>query len=243
MLRIFLSITVLVTWMACSRIPLLAQAGTASLSGVLQDSSGASIGRNGSVTLETKGDGLLQATQPDLEGRFHFSALPAGTYTVSVRVPGFDNLKIKQTLLAGEGRSLPPIRLNVGSSGCFSNGFDPQWTRFVRARPTLGGLAGNVNAAQKPIVNARVTLVCWLGRECRENPETIRTDAQGNFEFSSIRAGRYLLTIEQQGFLSSINVPFVIVDGLESSYSISLTPCPNGGCMVTPEPKATVCEQ
>jgi hypothetical protein len=204
-----LSAAGLASWMTCSPFPLLAQEGTASLSGVLQDPTGAAIGGYwnaiggyaATVTLEGAGGGFRRVDHPDQEGRFHFSGLPAGTYTISVRTPYFDSLKVKQTFLAGEERALPPVRLSLGASGaCFSQGIDPVSTRFLAAGPAFGVLAGNVHDGQQPTANARVTLACWLGRHCTDDPEPTRTDPQGDFEFKNIRPGRYVLTIEQQLF-------------------------------------------
>jgi carboxypeptidase family protein len=130
MRSILLSAVGITIW-ACSPFSLLAQDGTASLSGVVQDPTGAAIGGNGSVVLEAAGSGVRQVTQPDQRGSFRFSGLNTGTYTLSVRVPGFDTLKITQIVLAGEQRSLPAVRLSVGGSGCFSSDADPVWTHFL----------------------------------------------------------------------------------------------------------------
>jgi Carboxypeptidase regulatory-like domain len=144
---LFLSAAGLAAWMVCSSFLLLAQDRTASLSGVLQDPTGAAIGGYwnaigeyaASVTLEAAEGGLRQVTHPDRQGRFHFSGLPAGTYTVSTRSPYFDSLKIEQTLLAGEETSWPPVRLVQAGSGCsFSQKIDPVSTRFLAAGPAFG---------------------------------------------------------------------------------------------------------
>lgn len=253
-----LSAAGLATLITCLPWSLLAQDGTASLSGVLQDPTGAAIGGYwnaigeyaASVTLEAAGGGFRQMTHPDQQGRFHFSGLPAGTYTVSTRSPYFDSLKIEQTLLAGEETSWPPVRLVQAGSGCsFSQKIDPVSTRFLAAGPAFGALAGNIHDGQQPTANVRVTLACWRGRGCPDDPEPTRTDLQGDFEFKNVRPGRYVLIIEQQRFFPRVD-DFVVAGGLESSYSLNLTPCPNGDCRVKPsmtstEPgaaKITVCE-
>jgi hypothetical protein len=90
----------------------------------------------------------------------------------------------------------------------------------------------------------------WLaGLVVSEDPEPTRTDTQGDFVFKNVRPGRYVLMIEQQRFFPRVD-DFVVVGGLESSYSLNLTPCPNGDCTVKPPmtsteagtAKITVCE-
>jgi len=231
--------------LACSPLSLHPQGETASLTGVVQDPSGAVIGGNSSVVLEPAGGGVRRETQSDERGVFRFSGLWAGPYTLSIRVPGFDSVKVKQDLLAGEQRSLPPIRLNVGSSGCFSTDPDPERTRFLSAGLSTGGLAGNVKSGLGPVAGARVSLACWLDRGCSENPERTKTDSQGDFEFENIRPGRYLLSVEQDRFFPLVSMGFGVVGGLESSYSFNLTPCPNGDCTVKLDRgkvKVIVCE-
>ena len=91
--------------MAYSPFLLQGQLGAASLSGIVQDPRGAGIGGDGSVILEAAADGVQRVTRSDQGGSFRFSGLPAGTYTLSIRVPGFDSLTIKLLLLGGEQRS------------------------------------------------------------------------------------------------------------------------------------------
>jgi Carboxypeptidase regulatory-like domain len=169
-----LSAAGLATFIMCLPLSLLAQDRAASLSGVLQDANGEPIGGYwndiseyaASVTLEAAEGGFRQMTHPDQQGRFHFSGLPAGTYTVSTRSRYFDSLKIEQTLLAGEETSWPPVRLVQAGSGCgFSQKIDPASTRFLAAGSAFGALAANIHDGQKPSANVRVTLACWLGRQ------------------------------------------------------------------------------
>jgi hypothetical protein len=228
----------LAIWILCSPFPLLAQDKTASLSGVLQDPTGVAIGGYASVTLDSAEDGLRRTIHPDEQGNFHFSGLTAGRYTLSTQVLGFDSLKLDLTLLAGEQRSWPPVRLGLGSSGCFAQHIDPVSIRFLSTGPAFGALAGNVNDGKQQVVNARVKLACYGGGECSD-PGGARTDSQGNFEFNDVRLGRYILTIEHDGLLPLINIPFVVTGGLESSYTFTLPPCPNGDCRVKPPMFAT----
>ncbi len=216
---------------------------TAILTGVVQDPIGIGIW-GAPVILESMSGRARYETRSDQQGVFRFSGLPAGALTLSIRAVGFDLVKAKLDLLAGEQRSLPPIRPNVGPSGCFTADADPVRTRFLSGDPSLGGLVGNVQSGLGPAVGAHVALACWIGRGCT-TPENTVTDSLGNFKIENIHPGRYLMSIEQSGFFLLSNVGFVVAGGLESSYSFKLDPCPNGDCTIKPSQsnvKGIVCE-
>ena len=196
------------------------------------------------VILESTSGKVRYEAQADQQGAFRFSGLQAGSLTLSVRALGFDPVKAKLDLLAGEQRSLPPIRPNIGPSGCFTIGADPERTRFLSDEPSLGGLFGNVKSGLRPVVGARVALACWIARGCT-TPEGTTTDTLGNFKVENIHPGRYLLSIDRNGAFPLSNMGFVVVGGLESSYSFNLDPCPDGDCTVKPSQgnvKGIVCE-
>src|ERR1700730_5139253 len=143
------------TLLACSSPSLHAQDGTASVAGMWQDPNGAAL--VGVYVILESAVGAADQTKADEQGGFHFSGLRAGSYTLSIRALGFDAVKVKQDLLAGEQRSLPPIRLNVGINGdCFPASIDPERSRFPSAGPSLGGLTGNVKNELGPLVGSRV---------------------------------------------------------------------------------------
>ena len=57
--------------------------------------------------------------QADDAGVYQFSNLPAGNYTLTIRVPGFSNRTIKSIgLLEREPKRLPDVTLDIGSNGC-----------------------------------------------------------------------------------------------------------------------------
>jgi len=220
-----------------------AQELTASLMGALQDPSGAALA-GASVILESEGGGNRQEIQADERGIFRFLELKASKYTLSIRRLGFYGVKVKQDLLAGEQKSLPPIRLSVGVAGdCFPNDSEPERSRFLSTGPSIGGLAGNLSSGQGPAAGVRVLLACWGQSECRGASETIVTDSRGDFAFENLRPGRYNVSAEELEFFP-FNARADIAGGLESVYSFSLTPCPNGDCTVKLIAKvnATTCE-
>jgi hypothetical protein len=226
---------------ACSTILLHAQDGTSSISGTLQFSNGALEG--GSVVLKSA-SGAVSQTSVDAQGFFRFSGLEVGRYTLGMRRLAFYGANITLDLRAGEQKILPPIRLSMAPTGdCFPvPEVDPDESRFPLAGPSLGGFGGSVKGDQGPIVGARVLLECWLG-ECRGEGKVAMTDSGGAFVFENLRPGPYTLSVERAGFLS-IGGRFNVAGGLESIYSFELTPCPNGNCVVRPDPnvKLTVCE-
>src|SRR5260221_3634440 len=71
---------------------LLAQSGEVSLRGQVTDQSGAVVSGI-PVTLIAPGGVIREAKTEELEGRYIFRDLPAGTYTLLVRVKGFGGVE------------------------------------------------------------------------------------------------------------------------------------------------------
>jgi hypothetical protein len=90
-----------------------AQRFTGELSATVVDETGAVV-PNASVTLTNEASGDQRRTVSNSDGFFAFSAVPSGTYTVSVEMPGFNKTEIKGvSLRAGDSRSLRTIKLAV----------------------------------------------------------------------------------------------------------------------------------
>lgn len=229
--------------LACSPLFLRAQEGTANLTGILQTPEGAAL-LGASVTLESESGGIRKVIQVDERGIFRFPGLPPGKYALTMRRLGFYSVKVKQDLLADEQRFFPSVRLSLAPAGdCFPIDAEPERSRFLSAGPSLGGLAGNLASGSGPAAGIRVSLACWGLSQCRGDSQVAITDSQGDFEFESLRPGRYSLNAGQLGFFP-LSTRVDVVGGLESFYSFRLTPCPNGDCTVMPDPnvKLTVCE-
>src|SRR4051794_36974434 len=79
-----------------------AQFESASVLGYAKDTSGAAI-PNGAVTLTNTATGIAQKATTDTEGRYEFSSIPIGTYTVVAEAQGFEK---SQT---------PPFKLTTGA--------------------------------------------------------------------------------------------------------------------------------
>ena len=83
-----ISVIVIVTALLLPRVPLLAQNTSGSITGVVQDASGAVI-PGAQVTLINQEQGVTaRDTITNEAGIYLFSALAAATYTVTVELPG-----------------------------------------------------------------------------------------------------------------------------------------------------------
>jgi iron complex outermembrane recepter protein len=85
----FLPISVLLVFF-CISISVQAIDGLGHMLGVLKDQKGGVV-RGGVIQIKSLGSGLTQSTVTDGEGRFSFSALPAGRYQASASSHGFAN--------------------------------------------------------------------------------------------------------------------------------------------------------
>ena len=91
---------------ACNIVQAQQTITSATLSGRVEDSSGAVI-KAASVVAKKIDTGLEQTTRSDAEGRFRFPYLPVGTYEISVEASGFARLTRQLTLSVGQALDLP----------------------------------------------------------------------------------------------------------------------------------------
>ena len=99
-------------------VPLLAQNTSGSITGVVQDASGAVIpGAQVSLINQEQGQ-AARTTITNEAGVYLFSALPAATYTLTVELPGFKTYKTTDIkLFVNDKMGLPAIVLQVGAQG------------------------------------------------------------------------------------------------------------------------------
>ena len=135
-MRLVLLSTVSLAIWACSPLFLFAQDVTASLSGVVQDPTGAAIGRNGSVMLEAAGSGVRQMTQPDQRGSFRFQDWSPAHTPWAFECLVSNNAEDKRRLFSQESKGLcrPSGSASEGAAG-FSSDTDPVWTHFLATGP------------------------------------------------------------------------------------------------------------
>jgi len=100
---------------AVNSYPLLAQSGTSSaISGTVLDVSGAAL-PGADITATEVDTRAVRTVQTDHDGRFLFSQVNPGTYTVSVRAPGFVE-QISQPIAVEVGRTAA-LNFNLAVSG------------------------------------------------------------------------------------------------------------------------------
>src|SRR3989442_989028 len=108
--------SVLIVCLFVCGIPLLAQNTSGSITGVVQDASGAVI-PGAQVSLINQEQGVsARETITNEAGIYLFSALPAATYTITAELPGFKTYKKTDVkLFVNDKMGMPPIVLEVGS--------------------------------------------------------------------------------------------------------------------------------
>jgi hypothetical protein len=218
---------------------LAAQDTSATVSGEIRDITGAPItGTNVELKLQDS-PGTVFSVQADQDGKFRFSVLPPGMYTLKLKQAGFQMVTLKSIRLAeGEQKTLPLLRLYVGFCGV------PRSPDFLELMPAaeqhVGNLRGHVVREQKhypgpPIAHAIVTLLCGDGKVCSET----KTDVNGEFLFFNLPAGNdFTIRVTHPGFYLLDDMDYVVRAGFESTFwPISLEHCPNGNCDPRLRPK------
>jgi hypothetical protein len=94
--------------------PARGQVGAASLSGIVQDQTGAAV-PGSSVTIQNTASGAERHLQSNSAGEFAFSAVPSGDYRVTVEHAGFKQLvRPAVHLNPGDSLALTDLQLSVG---------------------------------------------------------------------------------------------------------------------------------
>ena len=97
-----------------------AQVGSASLSGVVQDATGAVI-PGATVVAHNTANGQERTTTTNASGGFTFSAVSNGDYDVTASDTGFSSYTIKAIHLdPGDNKSMNPLKLNAGETASVS---------------------------------------------------------------------------------------------------------------------------
>ena len=217
----------------------------ASISGVIEDTIGTVIPGADATLTSVNGEAHWE-TQSHEHGVFRFDGLAEGNYVLRAWSTGFSTLKIAVSVRGDEDRTLPALRLDVGTIGDCAPITDEtiESTRFLLPETLYGGLAVIVRDNHGPVPGARIVWNrnCWDG--CAEQTST--TDAAGRASSAGLWVGRYSVLVEKDGYYQT-GRRFEVNGGIESTYGVNLEPCPNGDCTIrigaAPVPaKVIVCE-
>ena len=95
-------------------LPLTAQRTTASIAGHIRDSSGAAI-PEATIVVRHVGTGVERTVSSSGEGNYVATALPAGTYAITVRREGFQVYNVADLTLQVDQQATLNVELQVGS--------------------------------------------------------------------------------------------------------------------------------
>src|SRR5947209_19976223 len=104
----------LITVLVFSTVTALAQLSTASLNGVVRDSTGAVVAK-ASVTLRNSDTGVEHNTVSNDTGTYVFSDINPGRYTLKVTAPSFSTKQVSDFVLAVNQTSTIDIALTAGA--------------------------------------------------------------------------------------------------------------------------------
>jgi hypothetical protein len=188
---------------------LLAQDSSATVSGQLEGMPPAEV----LLTLETRPYTIF-STRLD-EGRFKFTVLPAGTYSLKVGIVGFKTLNVKSVRVDdGEDKILPPLAMDVAPS-------DTPWLPIPEfdlraANPQFGNLSGRVKRDElHGLARAKVQILF----EDRIYGET-HTNADGKFIFLNLPPRYdYAIRVTNPGYFMWQSDDYRVLAGYDSTYN------------------------
>lgn len=132
------------------------------------------------ISIVIEGESQRREVRPDSEGKFSISGLPAGKYKTTLNLP--------DALTTWRAES----ELTVTDRGCAAVGW------YITDNGRVNGRV--LNADGEPVARILVGLV-RPGSNPKENHEKLdRTDDEGNFKFSGVSRGRYLIAINHTRF-------------------------------------------
>lgn len=127
------------------------------------------------ILITIEGESQRKEIRPDAEGRYRVSGLPPGKYKVTLQLP--------DTLTTYKNED----EITVADRGCGSVGW------YVTDNGRVNGKV--LNADGEPVARILVGLVDPGGNPKENYIKLERTDDEGNFKFSAVPRGSYLLSV------------------------------------------------
>jgi hypothetical protein len=217
--------------------PSIAQEGTASLSGRVDDITGKGLAGTLANLHSERSPANRSRVVADDSGMYRFPALLEGDYTLDLEQAGFSRLVVKEIHASeGEQKMMPTLRMDIGM-GCSPHAV----VEYLRLEKVHGSLVGTIRIDRGPLHNngaligsATVSLICGKGTICGG---TI-TNSQGEFKFHDLSPGSYAIRASHAGFYPLVEPGYEVREGLESTYyPIYLERCSLGNCDPRLRPK------
>ena len=163
-----------------------AQVGSAALSGVVQDPTGAVVA-GATATLTNQVSGAKRSTISNGDGMFSFSAVPSGDYSLSVTATNFKgSTQTGIHLDPGDNKSIPDILLSVGPT-----------SETVTVEQSVGSLPLDSGQLSSTITSTDLDRLSIVGRDATELQRTLPGFAIRNLgstnqapDFSQVQIGQ-----------------------------------------------------
>ena len=135
----------------------IAQVGAASLNGVVQDQTAASV-PGATVTLTNIQNGVERSVATNGTGLFHFAAVPSGDYRLSIKMKGFRELvRTGIHLNPGDALALQELTLNLAST-----------VETVQVEDTVGTIPLDSGQLSATIASTDIDRLSVVGRDATE---------------------------------------------------------------------------
>lgn len=127
----------------------LSQTGTGHIAGVLRDTNGALI-QKAQISLRNQKNGVNRSTQSDLEGRYNFSSLLPGTYSLRAEYHGFSPIELTGIVVNIGSELEYDLVLKVGSATQEVN-ISAVTPLVETSSPEVGGVVSQTQMATLPL--------------------------------------------------------------------------------------------
>jgi protocatechuate 3,4-dioxygenase beta subunit len=165
--------------------------------------------------------GPVQVAKTDSNGKYTFSNVPAGMYTVSAVADGFQRATSAPCTGAAGDNSAPTLALTAIPA------------------PIVGSVTGTVtDSSGKPIAGALVAISpagpIQPGPLAADGTiifppgpvQFAKTDTNGQYTFDKVPAGTYVVRASADGFQPATSAPFKVAAGTNTAPTLALTAIP-----------------
>ena len=183
------------------------------LNGTVCDPVGAVIAET-AITLYSPA--RILRTTTDSQGRFVFQNVPPGTYQLEASRAGFKTITIEFSNIGNREANPLSITLNAASGG--DCGTMESISYDSRSGAAGGELTVKVLNSNRPLANAAVSLKETLAP--REH--SAQTNGAGEFRFTNLRPGQYVLKVFHHGYQDAQTGHFWITRENQTTVAVQM---------------------